>query len=63
MNSIDGSLKFQREFDRIVARAQAWETKFNVDKCEVAHMESNNIGLEHEMCSEWISNMDKETWK
>ena len=52
--------KLQTDIDKLVNWADKWQMKFNVDKCKVLQIGSNNDHIQYEMNGVDICNVDKE---
>ena len=52
--------KLQTDIDHLVSWANKWQMKFNVEKCKVLHIGSNNDHVQYSMNGIQLGNVDKE---
>ncbi len=52
--------KLQNDLDRLVSWEQKWQMNFNVNKCKVLHIGSNNDRVNYSMNGVQLSKVDKE---
>ncbi len=52
--------KLQNDLDRLISWEQKWQMNFNVDKCKVLHIGSNNDRVKYSMNGVQLSKVDQE---
>ncbi|MCP3679704.1 MAG: reverse transcriptase family protein, partial [Gammaproteobacteria bacterium] len=53
-------LRIQRDLEKVYERSQKWQMSFNIDKCKVLNVGSNNINSRYNMNSTVLDNVTKE---
>ena len=46
--------------DKLVAWANRWEMKFNINKCGVMHIGKRNLKFQYKMNDGWVKSIDKQ---
>ena len=57
---VNGSIRLQHSLDHVVAWAEKWQMRFNVNKCKVMHVGSSNRLFEYDMNGVYLQSVEEE---
>ena len=60
VNTLNDIRLLQRSLDKLVAWANKWEMRFNVNKCGVMHIGKRNLEYQYQMSDGWVKSIDEE---